>query len=161
MSAQGQNNVVLDLQILRIRQIFNLEEALHPGHTLCGQVHYLILFIDNKVTRLLTFHTHDGIHLGQLFHVLATGQLSGQNVAGLIQLRGLAALPGNDQRCAGFVDQDGVHLVDDGIVQVPEHQLFLVDDHIVTQVIEPQFIIGHISDITIIGFPTLVGFHVV
>ena len=161
VSAQGQNNVVLNLQILRIRQIFNLEESLHPGHTLCGQVHYLILLIDDKVTRLLTFHTHDGIHLGQLFHVLAAGQLSGQNVAGLIQLRGLAALPGNDQRCAGFVDQDGIHLVDDGIVQIPEHQLFLVDDHIVAQVIEPQFIIGHISDITVIGFPTLLGFHVV
>ncbi len=152
---------MLNLQILRIRQVINLEETLHLGHTLCSQVYHLILFIDDKITGLLAFHTHDGIHLGQLFHIFATGQLFRQNITGLIQLRGLTALPGNNQRCTRLVDQHRVHLVDDGIMQIPEYQLLLINDHIVTQIIKTKFIVRHISNIAIIGFPALIGFHIV
>ena len=161
MGPQRQNNIVLDLQILRIRQIFNLEKALYFRHTLCSQIHDFILFIDNEIACFLALHAHDGIHLRQLFHILAAGQLSGQNIAGLIQLRRLAALTGNDQRGAGLVDQHGVYLVDDRVMQIPKHQLLFVDDHVVTQIIKPQLVIRHIGNITVIGLPALVRFHVI
>ena len=58
---QGQDNIVLDLQIFRVSQIFNVEKFFHfPDAFLC-QVHYLILFINNEVSRLLDLLAHNGV----------------------------------------------------------------------------------------------------
>ena len=158
VGTQRQNDVVLDLQILRVCQVFNVEEILHLLHTGLGQVHDLIFLVDHKVAGLLHHLTHEGIHLRQL-PVLALLQLAGKNVAHLIQLRGLAALTGNDQRGSGLVDEDRIHLVDDGVVKAALYQLCLVDDHVVTQVVKSQLVVGNVSDITVVRFPALVFLH--
>ena len=92
VSPQSQNNIMLNFQILRVGQIFNLEEPLHFADALSSQVHHLILLVYNKVAGLFTLHTHNGVHLGQLLHILAAGKLPCKNIAGLVQLCGLAAL---------------------------------------------------------------------
>ena len=161
VGAQRQNDVVLDLQVLRIGQVLNLEELLHLGHTALGQVDHLILFIDDEVPGLLLLHAHDGVQLGKVLHVLAPLHLLGQDVAGLIQSGGLAALSGNDQRGSCFIDQHRVHLIDDGIVQIPQHQLLLIDDHVVSQVIEAQLVIGHIGDVLGVFRAPLLRLHAV
>ena len=63
MRTERQNDIMLDLQILRICKVVDVEEFFHLLHTCCRQVHDLILFIDNKVARLFSFNAHDGIHL--------------------------------------------------------------------------------------------------
>ena len=158
---QGQNNIMLNLQVLRIRQVFNLEKALHLGHALSGQVDHLILLVHDKVAGLFLLHAHDRIQLGQVFHIRAPLHLLGQDIAGLIELRGFSALPGDDQRGSRFIDQHRVHLVDDGVMQITQNQLLLVDDHIVSQVVKAQFIIRHISDILGIFRTPFLGFHAV
>ena len=161
MRPQSQYDIMLDFQIFRIRQVLDLEEALHLGNALCSQVHHLVLLVHDEVSGLLPLHAHDGIHLGKLFHVLAAGKLFRQNVARLVKFRGFAALPGYNQRGSRLVDQHRVHLVDDGVMEISEHKLFLVDHHIVAQIIETQLVVGHIGNVAVVCLPALLGFHII
>ena len=58
---------------------------------------------------------------------------------------------GNDQRCTGIVDQYGVDLIDNGIVVLALNQVVRADRHIVTQVVETEFVVGSECDIAIIS----------
>ena len=150
---------MLDLQVLRIRQIFNMEELLDFFDAFFRQVYHFILFIDHKVAGLLDVLAHNGVHLGKFAGGFAPLQLSGQNVADLVQLGGLSALSGNNQGRPGFVDQHRVHLIDDGVVQIPQHHLLFVDRHVVPQVVKSQFVVGHIGNVAVICLFALLGIH--
>ena len=63
---------MLNLYIFRVSKIFYLEKFLYLFNALGGKVDYLVLFIDNEIPCFLSLHAHDGVHLGQFFHVLAT-----------------------------------------------------------------------------------------
>ena len=153
---QSQNDVVLDLQILRIRQVVNMEILLHPLYAVGSQVYNLILFIDDEIPRLRDLLAHDGIHLGKLSAGLAPLHGFRQDIADLIELRGLAALAGNDKRRPCFIDENRVHLVNDRVMESALHQLLLVNHHVVAQIVKAQLIVRHIGDITGIGRPSLV-----
>ena len=133
-----------------------MEKLLRLLNALCGQIDNLILLINDKISGLLLLDSHDGIDLGEILHVLASGHLLRQNVTGLIDSGGFVALSGNDQRSSCFIDQDGVHLIDDGIVQTAQNQLILVDRHVIT-----QLVVGHIGDIAAIGLLSLLGAHAI
>ena len=152
---------MLDLQVLRVGQVLDVEEILHLLHAVLGQVNHLILLIHHEVAGLLHILAHDGVDLGELLGNGALLQLAGQNVADLVQLGGLAALPGNDQGRSRLVDQNGVNLVDDAVVQIPQNQLLLVNRHVVAQVIESQLVVGYIGDVAGIGFSAVIGIHII
>ena len=42
-----------------------------------------------------------------------------------------------------------------------QNQLFLVNNHVITQIIKSQFVVGNISDITLVSFLPLLGGHAV
>ena len=153
---QSQNDVVLDLQILRIRQVVNMEILLHPLYAVGSQVYNLILFIDDEISGLGDLLAHDGVHLGKLSAGLAPLHGFRQDVADLVELRGLAALAGNDKRRSRLVDQDRVHLVDDGVVEGALHQLLLVNHHVVAQIVKAQLVVRHIGDVAGVCRPSLV-----
>ena len=46
-------------------------------------------------------------------------------------------------------------------MQSSEHKLFFIDHHVIAQIIKPELIIGHIGNITVIGFPALLGLHII
>ena len=46
-------------------------------------------------------------------------------------------------------------------MQSTQNQLFLVNNHVITQIIKSQFVVGNISDITLISFLSLLGSHAV
>ena len=104
VGTQGQDDAVLDLQVLGIRQVLDTEKSLDLGYAFRGEVDELVLFVDDKIAGLFALNAHDGIDLGQIFDVGATLHLACQNVACLVDLGGFAALTGDDQRCPGFVD---------------------------------------------------------
>ncbi len=158
---ERQYDIVLDLQILGIGKIFNLKETLYFGNARLRQIHHFILFVYDKISRFFSFHAHDGVHLGQLFHILAAGKLPCQNVAGLIEFRGFSALSGYDKRRSRFVDQNGVHFVDNGIMQFAQYKLLFINDHIVSQIVKAQLIIRHIGNIAGIGFSSFFRLHIV
>ena len=152
---------MLDFKVLRISQVLNVEELLHLPDALLGQVHHLILFIHNKIPGLLNLLTHDGVNLGKFLGYGSALQLARQHVTYLIQFGGLAALAGNDKRRPGLINQHRVNLIDDGVIQVAKDQLFLIDSHVVTQIVKPQLIVGNICDIARICFLTLLTGHVI
>ncbi len=154
MGTQCQNDIMLDLQIFRICQIIDLEELFNLFHTFCSQIDQLILFINDEITVFFLLDTHHDIQLGLLFLVFTTLKLACQDIACLIQLCRLAALPGNDQRCTRFIDQNRIDLIDDRIMQITKYKLFLINNHVVTQIIESEFIIRDIGDIAVVSCPS-------
>ena len=161
VGAQSQNDTVLNLEVLGISQVLYTEKSLYLGDTLCRQVDKLVLLVDDEIAGLFALDTHDRIDLGEVLDVLTALHLAGENITCLINLGGLAALAGNDQRSSRFINEDGVDLVDDGVMELTDNELFLVDGHIVTQVVKAQLIIGHIGDIACIGRLALLGSHAV
>ena len=154
VGTQCQNDIMLDLQIFRISQIFDLEELFNLFHTFCGQIDQLILFIDDEIAILFLLDTHHDIQLGLLFLIFTTLELASQDITCFIQLCGFAALSGNDQRGTRFIDQNRVNLIDDRIMQITEYKLFLIYNHVVTQIIESEFIIRDVSNIAVVSFPS-------
>ena len=150
---------MLDLQVLRICQVLDMEEVLNLMNALFRQVYDFVFFIDDEVAGLGDLLTHDGSHLGHFAAGLSSLQLSCEDIADLIKLGGFAALAGNDQRGTGFVDENGVHLVDDGVVKLSLYQLLFVDHHVVTKVVETVLVVGYISDIAGILGAALVVIH--
>ena len=62
-----------------------------------------------------------------------------------------ARFAGDDQRGARFVDEDVVHLIDDGVVQPALAQLRRALHHVVAQVVETELVVGAIGDVGGIG----------
>ena len=156
---KSKNNIVLNLQILRICQVFNMEEFLNLADTILCQVYDLILFIYNKVSSFLNVLPHNGVHLGKFTGSLTAHQLMSQHIADLVQLGRFAALTRNNQRCSRLVNQYRVHLVDNGIFQIAQNHLFLINSHVIAQVVKAQLIVGYISNITVICCFTLLRGH--
>ena len=158
---ERKDDVVLDLQVFRICQVFDIEEFLNLLHTLFSKIDDLIFFIYYEVTGLNNFFAHDSSHLCHLMACFTTLQLLCKDIAHFIQLSRLTALSGNDQRCTCLVDQDGVDLIDDAVVQISLYQLLFINYHVVTKVIESKFIIRYICDITSVCCTALFRFHIV
>src|SRR5262249_12293689 len=57
---------------------------------------------------------------------------------------------GNDQRCARFVDQNRIDLVDDGVYAAPLHHVLEPVFHIIAQIIETELVIGAVSDVAVV-----------
>ena len=64
---------------------------------------------------------------------------------------------GNNQRCTGIVDQHGVDLIDNGIVVFALYQVVRADRHIVTQVVETEFVVRTERDVGIVSSTAGVG----
>ena len=139
---------MLDLQILRIRQILDLEILFYLPDTIRRQMNDLVLLVDNEIAGLLDLLAHDGIHLGKFLAGLSSFQRMRHIITKFIEFCGFPALAGDNQRRTGLIDQDRVNLIDDGIVQIPLYQLVLIDDHIVAQIIKSKLVIRNIRDIT-------------
>ena len=161
IGAQSQNDIVLDLQIFRICKVINVEIFLYLFHTLLRKVYYLILLINYEIAGLLNLLTHNGINLGKFLGNRSALQLTGQYIADLIKLCGFSALSGNDQRGSRLVDQHRVHLIDNTVVQIAEHQLLLVNGHIVTKVVKSQLVICHIGNVAGVCLLALGAVHVI
>ena len=59
---------------------------------------------------------------------------------------------GDDQRRTRFIDQDGVHLIHQRIVQFALHALFRAERHVVAQVVEAVFVVGAVGDVGGVSF---------
>ncbi len=66
---------------------------------------------------------------------------------------GLAA---DDQGSAGLVNQNGVHFVHNGVVQLTLHYAVLVKNHVVPQVVEAKLVVGAVNHVGGVGAAALV-----
>ena len=74
-------------------------------------------------------------------------QLGDEPVDGLIQLRTVVGGTGNNQWGAGFVNENGVHLVDNGKGKLALAFISLTERHVVAQIVEAKFVIGAVNDV--------------
>ena len=77
-------------------------------------------------------------------------------VEGVVELGGFLGRAGNDQGRPGLVDEDGIHFVDDGIVEVPLDVILQGELHVVPEIVEPELVVGAVGDVRAIGPAALV-----
>ena len=119
---------------------------------LFGQENLVRFFIHREVARL--GHTLARTWIG--FPFLAR-QLWSNLVDGQIHLGVVVGLSANDERRARLIDEDGVHLVDDGKVQLALHTVTCVVHHVVAQIVKAVFVVRavrHISKVSQLFFFT-------
>src|SRR5690606_654159 len=68
---------------------------------------------------------------------------------------------GNNERRARFVDQDGIHFVNDGIVERPLDHILQRVFHIVAQIIKAIFIVGAVGNVSLINGTAFLVFLIV
>ena len=130
-------------------------EALHAGqllggaHALVGEMDRVLLFLDLEVDVLLQL-PGDPVGLGVAGHVVV-------------------GRAGDDQRRAGFVDEDVVHFVDDREVQRTLRLLHVLvvlrivaggGPHVVAQIVEAELVVRAVGDVAGIGLLPLGRVHV-
>ena len=94
-------------------------------------------------------------HLGRAAQALdGAGEL-------LVGVGRLGALTGDDERRARLVDENGVHLVHDGVGMPTLHALRSADHHVVAQVVEAELGVGAVGDVGRVGGALLIKRHAV
>ena len=94
-------------------------------------------------------------------HVLATLKATHGTREVLVGTGGLGTSARDDQRGASLINQDGVNLVDDGVVVATLHALLGTGNHVVTQVIKAELGVGAVGDVGLIGRALELEWHVV
>ena len=151
VDVMAQRHVVGIGQILHAKVGFGLLDA---G---LGQGGGLALFVHHVVA----VHLFLGGHLVVQFHDDALLQGLGKVVGALVHGAGIFALAADDQRGTGLVDEDGVHLVHDGVGMAALYHVGLVDHHVVPQVVKAELVVGAVSNVGVVGLFAVGGGHTV
>ena len=142
--AQGRIQVVHQGDVGGVVQAAPFDQ--HPGFrqqllgalvTAFGEVHLVAFFVHPVITLALFFH--------------GATELRHHFLHPHVEIGVIVSLTGDDQRRTRFVDEDGVHLIHDGVVEAALYALLLAVHHVVTQVIETEFVVRAIGDIGGIG----------
>ena len=78
----------------------------------------------------------------------------------MVHLGGAIGLAADDQRSTCLVDEDGVDLVDDGVVERPLRHIIQRRLHIVAQIVEAELVVGAVGDVRPVGLLALGRAHV-
>ena len=144
---EGLLDVVERIHVGGVVQVVDPEEALRVGHALLGQGDRARLLVHDVVAGrgrldLGELALHDGGGPGQL----------GNDAVDLVVLLGRAlGRARDDQGGARLVDQDGVDLVDDGVVVLALDHLLETEAHVVPEVVEAELVVGAVDDVGAIG----------
>ena len=157
VSLEGLVGVVDDRHVLDVVEGFALEEVLLPEEGLdllvadLGEGDLALLLVQlvealglEQLLELLL-----GVGLGEIRHDPAVRDHHPlhQLVEGDVELGAVLHGAGDDEGGAGLVDQDRVHLVDDGVDVPALHHLAGAHLHVVAQVVEAQLVVGAVGDI--------------
>ena len=152
---EGLLHVVLPLDGVHVPQVGQVQQARGLVEAFVGQGHGAALLVDRVVAGEILF-------AGLLaFDHLAADEF-GDDAVGLRVLVGrFLARAGDDERGAGFVDQDRVHFVDDAVVMVALDAILQAELHVVAQVVEAELVVGAVGDVAVVGLLALVVVEVV
>ena len=149
-------DVVLNGDVVRVREVFQAEELLGFFYAALGERCGLLLFVDDIIVILV-----DLVIVFLFVRLRHADRAQGlcEAVGDIVKLRGLLALTGNDERGTRLIDEDGVHLVHDGEVMAALHLALFVGDHVVTQVVKADLIVRCVCDVAGVGFFLFVRLH--
>ena len=138
-------DVMLERPVLRIGDIADAEQLLNLRPAFVGDRDVAMLFVDHKVAGELRRLARSNFQLFALFQL-------GDDAVDLVILVGrFLARAGNDERRAGFVDQDGVDFIDDGEIVAALHAILQIELHVVAQVVEAELVVRAVSDVGGVG----------
>ena len=150
-----------------------LVDVVGEGHILCGsEVLDLEIFLGllDALSRQgagLVLLVHDviavsllvGLHLVfQLDHD-ALAQSADEAVHLGIQAGRVLSAARDDKRRTGLVDEDGVHLIDNGVGMAALHHVVFISHHVVAQIVEAELVVGAVGNVGIISFPAGIAIH--
>ncbi len=139
-----QHDIVWGVERLTlVHDAFSHQQLFNQHQPTLGQVHLTRFLIHGEVA-----FTLEGVRV--LF--LLTDQVRDDFVDALVHVGAVFRRAGDDQRRTRFVDQNGVDLIHQRIVQLTLNALFRAERHVVTQVVEAIFVVGAVGDIGSIGF---------
>ena len=153
----GAVDVVAQRHIVSVSQILDVEERLGLLDAGLGQRRGLALLVDDVIAVDLLL----GFDLVVQLDDDALLQRLGKIVSALVHDAGILALAADDQRGTGFIDEDGVDLVDDGKGVAALHHVRLIDDHVVAQVIEAELIVRAVGNVSLVGLLAVGGLDAV
>ena len=153
----GLIDVVGDGAVFGVGEILQAEKVLCLGNAPSRQRGGLGLFVHDVVG--VDVRGFLGLVVRFRHHIFL--QAGGKLLGHVVQLGGLFAHAGDDEGGAGFVDEDGVHLVHDGEVVAALHLLAGVERHVVAQVVKAHFVVGAVGDVGGVGGLPLGLGHVV
>ena len=130
---QRLKNVMVYFHVFRIGEVFDTEVFFALFYTGIGKCYLLILLFDSEIV------------------IFAFLKCPYESVCPLIHIGRLIASSRNDERSSGFVDEDGVNFVYDGIIQFSLHHVIFVYYHVVSQIVETVLVISSVSDVCLIG----------
>ncbi|MFM2068032.1 MAG: hypothetical protein RLZZ584_2941 [Pseudomonadota bacterium] len=119
-----------------------------------GQEDLVGLLVGGEVARL--DHAFAGARVGLADLLLQEGH---DGVDAHVQLGVVLGLAADDERRARLVDQDGIDLVDDGVVQAALHAVGQFVDHVVAQVVETELVVRAVGDVRGVGGLLLLAAH--
>ena len=130
----------------------------------------------HKVNQVDIFRVVQVAHVGPLLHlgdafrshgdglgpfvygiVLLQPQTGRQFGKGVVMLNRLFGRPADDQGGPSFVDQDVVHLVDYGVVELSLHLVGYLNRHVVPQVIKTELIVGAVQNVGVVSLRAVDG----
>ena len=133
--------MVHDVDIRRIGHVGQREKPFALGESFFRERRGTVLFVE-RVIDVLNKFGDDFVDLG-----VFVGRFFGRSR--------------NNQRCARFVDKDGVHFVDDGELVSALHALRQVVLHIVAEVVEAEFVVRPVGDVRAVRRAALVFVEIV
>ena len=144
--------MVRERGVLDIGEVFKIEGALGLGDAAGGERRGLGLFIDDivrvEILALLLFLID-----GRVDDLL---QAADKVVRLTVEVGALVALTGDDERSSGFIDKDGVYLVDDGEGMAALNHVLLIERHVITQIVKAHLVVCAVGDIAVIGRAALI-----
>ena len=131
------------------------QNALRVLMALLSQEDLAAFLVQREITRL-----GDALAGARIGLALLPLQLRHHLVDGDIQAGVVFGLTADDQRRTRLVDQDGVHLVDDGVVETALHAVAHLVNHVVAQVVKTVFVVGAVGDVGTVGRLLLFSGHI-
>ncbi len=120
------------IEIRRLQQSLSFEYRFHGADAGIGQVDVPFFFINNVV--------HPGSQ---------AGDEAGKHI---VYLAGFFRWTADDERSAGLINEQVIHLIHDGVVQLALHALCQVHHHIIAQIVEAEFAARAVGDVGLIRF---------
>src|ERR1700733_8463776 len=143
MGFDGDLYVVFQIPVLRVGDIANAQQLLDLLPPLVGHADGLVLLIDDVIAGENFFFA--ALDLFSLFERRQNAIHAG------ILIRRLVGRAADNQRGAGFIDQDRVDFVHDREVVAALHAVGVIELHVVAQVIETELVVGAVRDVGPIG----------
>ena len=131
--------MVIKVGVFEVGEVCDVEESFRFLDTLIGEHYRLFFFLDSEI--------------------VALSALTREIVRTLVKFAGFSASARNDERRSRLVYENGVNLVDYGVIEFALHLVRLSHDHIVAQKVEAEFVVGAVGYIALIRFSLFFDAH--